>query len=92
MEPGTLGLEGRDRQERFRFLALATIPTNVRRIDFTLHSINNNSARSLKKTSLTIKKIFIRIFHRARSTQEVIVKFLTVVLTVLMWRNKNKSQ
>ena len=41
---------------------------------------------------MTIKKIFIRIFYRGQSTHELIVKSLTVVLAVSMWRNKNKNQ
>ena len=36
----------------------------------TLHSIDNNSARTLKEKPLTIKKIFIRILYRAQSTHE----------------------
>ena len=64
------------------------IPTNVCRIHFhfTLHRQFHSYFK--RKTSLTIKKIFIRIFYYAQITLELIGKSLTV----LMWRNKNKSQ
>ena len=51
------------RKERFRFFSADKqfLQMYVESI-FTLHSIDNNSARALKEKPLTIKKIFIRIF------------------------------
>ena len=59
----------------------------------TLHSIDNNSARTLKEKPLWQSKRFLFVFCTVLKvhTNELIVKSLTVVLTVLMWRN-NKSQ
>ena len=48
----------------FVSFALTTIPTNVRRIDFhfNLHSIDNNSARTLKKNLFDNQKDFYSYF------------------------------